>query len=72
MQRRTFFFQFDIKNIKIKHIKNYNFACCVAWVFENRVLRRLFEPIRDKVTREWREHTTRSLNVCTRHPVLLV
>jgi hypothetical protein len=60
------------KNIQIKHLKNYHFACCVAWVFENRVLRRLFEPIRDKVTREWREHTMRSLNVCTRHPVLFV
>ena len=27
------------------------------WVFENRVLRRMFEPKRDEVTREWRKTT---------------
>ena len=49
-------------------LQNYNFACCFVgvWnlvahiqgsttrgVFENRVLRRIFGPKRDEVTREW-------------------
>jgi hypothetical protein len=39
-------------------------------VFENRVLRRIFGPIRDQVTREWKEYIMRSLKVCTHHPML--
>jgi hypothetical protein len=27
---------------------------CRLWIFENRVLRRIFGPKRDEVTREWR------------------
>jgi hypothetical protein len=31
-------------------------------VFENRVLRRIFRPKRDKVTREWRKLHNKELN----------
>jgi len=31
-------------------------------VFENRVLRRIFEPKRDEVTREWRKQHNEELN----------
>jgi hypothetical protein len=27
----------------------------ILWVFENRVLRRIFEPKRDEVARDWRK-----------------
>ena len=39
-------------------------------VFENRVLRRIIGPKRDKVTGEWRNYIMRSLVICTRHPIL--
>jgi hypothetical protein len=40
-------------------------------VFENRVLRRIFGPKRDEVTREWKKnYIMRSLMICTPHPVL--
>jgi hypothetical protein len=56
------------ENIKIKDIQNSNFACsyrCETWsvtlseehrrrVFENRALRRIFGPKRDKMTGGWR------------------
>ena len=29
-------------------------GCCSLWVFENRVVKRVFGPTRDEVTREWR------------------
>jgi len=60
-------------------IHNYNFCCCVCgcetWsvtrregrrlrVFENRVLRKIFGPERDKVTGEWRRLHNEELN-CT-------
>jgi hypothetical protein len=32
------------------------------WMFENRVLRRLFGPKRDEVTGEWRKLYTEELN----------
>jgi len=32
------------------------------WVFENRVLRRIFGPTRDEVTREWRKLHNEELN----------
>jgi hypothetical protein len=35
-------------------------------VFDNRVLRRIFGPKREEVTREWR---MRSLTICTPHPI---
>jgi hypothetical protein len=34
-------------------------------VFENRVLRRIFEPKRNKITGEWRSFT-----ICNPHPIL--
>jgi len=62
-------FQFAIEKCKDKDIKKYNFACfvgCETWlltlreerrlsVLENRVLRRIFEPKRDKVRGEWKK-----------------
>jgi hypothetical protein len=40
-------------------------------VFENRVLRRIFGPRRDEVTRGWRKLHNESCMVCTLHPILL-
>jgi hypothetical protein len=40
-------------------------------VFENRVLRRIFGPKRDKVTGGWRKLHNEELMVCTLRPVLL-
>ena len=66
----SFVFQFVIQNFKDQDIQNYDFARCLygceTWsltlrkerrlrVFENMVLRRLFEPKRDEVTVEWRK-----------------
>jgi hypothetical protein len=39
-------------------------------VFGNRVLRGLFGPKRDKVTREWRKLHNEELIICTPDPVL--
>jgi hypothetical protein len=41
--------------MKYLNIKNNNFACGSVWVFENRVLRRIFGPKRDEVTGGWRK-----------------
>ena len=60
----SFVFHFAIQ--KCKDIPNYNFACCFVWVlvlreerglrmFENRVLRRKFEPKMDEVAGECRK-----------------
>jgi len=38
-------------------------------VFENRVLRRIFRPKREEVTREWRKLHNEELNDLTRHPI---
>jgi len=38
-------------------------------VFENRVLRRIFEPKRDEVTGEWKNFIMSSLMICTPHPL---
>jgi hypothetical protein len=38
-------------------------------VSENRVLRRIFGPKRDDVTREWRKLHNRNLMMCTPHPI---
>jgi len=43
---------------------------CRLRVFENRVLRRIFEPKRDDVTGEWRKLNKRNLMICTAHPIL--
>jgi len=37
---------------------------CTLRVFENRVLRRIFGPKRDKVTGEWRKLYSEELNPC--------
>jgi hypothetical protein len=39
-------------------------------VFENRLLRRIFGPKRDKETVEWRKLLNEKLNVYTHHPLL--
>ena len=58
-------------------MQNYNFPCCLYGcetlsltlreerrlrVFENRVLRRIFGPRRDEVTREWNKLHNDELN----------
>jgi len=42
----------------------------IKWVFENRVLRRIFGPRRDDVTGEWINYIMRSLMICTAHQLL--
>ena len=79
----SFAFQFATK--KFKDIQNYKFACflygCETWslalkeerrvrVFEDKVLRRIFGPKRDEVTRKWRKLHNRSLTIFTPHPIL--
>jgi len=44
---------------------------CRLRVFENRVLRRIFGPMRDKVTREWRKLHTEELNDLFSSPSIL-
>ena len=59
------------------NIQNYNFACylygCETWLlklreerklrlFENMVLRRIYGPRRDEVTRKWRRLHNEELN----------
>jgi len=39
-------------------------------VFENKVLRRIFEPRRDEVTGDWRRLHNEELNIFTPHPIL--
>jgi hypothetical protein len=40
-------------------------------VFENRVLRRIFEPKWNEVTGEWRRLRTEKFMICTIHQILL-
>jgi len=40
-------------------------------VFQNWVLRRIFGPKRNEITREWRNYIIRSLMICNSHPILL-
>jgi len=42
---------------------------CRLKVFENRVVKRIFGPKRDEVTRSG-ENYMRSLMICTPHPIL--
>jgi len=67
-----------IYRTKILPVVSYG---CETWVthikggtrlrgFENRVLRRIFGPKRDKVTGEWKNYINRSLMICTPHPIL--
>jgi hypothetical protein len=39
-------------------------------VFESRVFRRIYGPVRDEVTREWRQLHNEEHNDCNPHPVL--
>ena len=41
-------------------------------VFENRVLRRIFGPKKDNVTREWRKLHNGEFNDCTLHLILFL
>ena len=73
----SFVFQFAIQNVKIKMHRTIILPVvlygCETWlltfredrrlrVFENRVLRRIFGPKRDEVTREWRKLHNEELN----------
>jgi hypothetical protein len=73
------------KNLKIKIYRNIILPVvlygCEAWsltlrdetglrVFENRVLRRVFGPKRDEVTRKGENYIMRSLMICTPYPLL--
>ena len=40
----------------------YMYMYGTAWVYENKVLRRIFGPRRDEVTREWRRMDNEELN----------
>jgi hypothetical protein len=56
----SFVFQFAIQKFNDQDIQNWHF---VFWfVFENRVLRRMFGPKRDEVTEEWRKLHDEELN----------
>jgi hypothetical protein len=37
---------------------------------EDRVLRRIFRPMRDKVRGKWKNYIMRSFKICTAHPIL--
>jgi hypothetical protein len=39
-------------------------------MFENRALRRIFRPIRDEITEEWRRLHNEELMICTPHQLL--
>jgi hypothetical protein len=41
------------------------------WVFEDRVLRRIFAPQGEEVARSWRKVVMRSFIICTLHQILL-
>jgi len=43
---------------------------CRLRVFENRVLRRIFGPKRNKVTGGGENYIMRSFMICTPHPIL--
>ena len=73
------------KNLKIKIYRTIILPVvlygCETWsltlreegrlrVFENRVLRRVFGPKRDEVTRNGENYIMRSLVICTPYPIL--
>jgi len=83
----SFVFQFTIKNIKIKVWSTIilHVALCgcetrsLTWrevhglrVFENRVLRRIFGPMRDEVMGEWRKLHNKELNDLYSSPNILL
>ena len=43
---------------------------CRLRVFENKALRRIFGPKRDEVKESGENYITRSLMICTAHPIL--
>jgi hypothetical protein len=43
----------------------------ILWVFENRVLRRIFGPKRDEVTREWRKLHSEELHILYSSPNII-
>jgi hypothetical protein len=43
---------------------------CRVMVFENRVLRKIFGPKRDEVTKSWGDYITRNCMICTPHQIL--
>jgi hypothetical protein len=70
------------KNLKIKIYRTINLPVVLygreTWsltlrlrVFENRVLRRIFGPKRDEVTREWRKHHNEELHVLYSLPTIV-
>jgi len=78
-------FQFANRKYEDYNIQNYNFACCFVWVrnlachirgerrlraFENRVLRRIFGLVGTKEQGSGENYMTRSLTICTPHPIL--
>jgi hypothetical protein len=56
--------------VSLEFFINVILSACRLRVFENWVLRRIFGPKRDEVTREWRNYI-RSLMICNSHPKLL-
>ena len=73
------------KNINIKIYRTVILPAVLYWcetwsltlseerrlrVFDNRVLRRIFGPRRDELTRELRKLHMRNLMICTVHPIL--
>ena len=48
----------------------HNTLFFLYWLFENRVLRRVFGPKRDEVTGNRENYVMRSLVICTPYPIL--
>jgi hypothetical protein len=78
----SLFFQLLSRNIKVKIYRNVilpvDLYGCKTWpvtfreecrlrIFENRVLRRIFGPKREEVTRKWRRQQKKSVMICTSH-----
>ena len=82
---KSFVFQFEIKNLKVKIYRNIILRVvlygCETWsptcwekrclrVFENRVLRRIFGPKWGEVTGEWRKLHNEEVNDLYFSPIL--
>jgi len=82
----SFVFQVVIQKFKDYSTQNYILPVvlygCETWsltlveerslrVFENRVLRRIFGPKRDEVTREWKKIHNEEIMICTPHKIFL-
>jgi hypothetical protein len=80
----SFVFQFAIKNLKIEIYRTIIFPVLYGFqtrsltlreerrlrVLENRVLRRIFGPKRDEITKEWRKLHNGEIMVCTPCPIM--